>query len=525
MASEALCLALLGAVLLALLGAPRSASAAEADCLGTHLASSGRELFTPHVSNIPPPLRAFTWDCASRVPTGTTGEADTREFLLAFTDAEVATVVDILRAFERAGWIVGGSIGATDYGPGDLVQGLSMTADELAGVDTVPDYVRARFGDESTGLDTIELTYTDGFQYTNDVAFDEPSILVLVSASRTYPANGFGDPSILSSLRTITEAAPSPTQVAVVCSASVILMLIVGYPATLLNSVIGGRYDQFAKWMRKTLRARDRERRTPEPRRGTSWLVWPGFVLAAVVAGFVDPSFGPNWMSLRMLLTGFASLALFNLAGWWVVARVMARLQPDAGPYVRFRWGSLLILAGAVLVSRVLEFRPGVIFGLVSGLTFALTLTASRKAVVVLVGSGYALVVSLLGWVGYSFVAPVASGSALGVSAAEFLSGVTIEGIATLPIALLPLVALDGADLVRWKRWVWGAAYTVGLAAFALVLLTIPDSFASYTGDFFWWTLLFVLFAVLAVAVWAVDAAATRRTKSREPDAARVRLD
>src|SRR5690606_25451177 len=135
---------------------------------------------------------------------------------------------------------------------------------------------------------------------------------------------------------------------------------------------------------------------------------------------------GPNLLSLRVLLTGFLSFVVFNLAGWAMVRRVIRRLEPDAGPHVTFRWGSLLILLVAVLVARLLDFSPGVIFGLVSGLAFAITLTASRKAVVVLVGSGFALLASLLGWIGYSLLAPLAAdGNAVLVFATEFLSGVT----------------------------------------------------------------------------------------------------
>jgi hypothetical protein len=523
--------AALGAASGVVLGTAAPASAAEADCEATYLATSGRELFTVGTANVPPPLRAFSWDCASRT-VSTTGDSGAPglvpAYVLVYTDADITTVVGILRSFEQAGWIIGPSIGSIDVGPGPRVDGVALTADDLAGVDTTPQYIRARFGDESTGLDTIELTYADGIDYTNDPALTTPSIFVTVSTSRLYPASGFADPSVLSSLRTIAQATPSPVQVGVVCSASVILMLVVGYPASLLNTVIGGRYDQVVSWMRRTLRRKPPEGRPAatlnaadsakagKPTTGTSWLVWPGFVLAAVVGGFVDPGFGPNLMSLRMLLTGFLSFALFNLAGWAIVMRVVRRIQPDARPYVKFRWGSLVILLAAVLVARLLDFSPGVIFGLVSGLAYAIALTSTRKAVVVLVGSGYALVISLLGWVGYSILAPFSGpGSPVLVFVAEFLSGVTLEGIATLPLALLPLATLDGAELVKWKKWVWGLAYAVGLAAFALVLFTIPDSFATYTGDFLTWTLLFGAFAVAAVLVWWVDAAATKRAARR----------
>lgn len=504
------------AMLAVVFGPAAPASAAQADCASSFLATSGRELFTVDTADVPPPLRAIAWDCASRLTGGwSDAPGATHAYVLAYTDTGVATVVDILRSFEQAGWIVGPSIGGIDVGPGPYTDGVALTADDLAAIITEPEYIRARFGDESTGRDTIELTYTDGEAYTNDIAFTSPSLLVLVSTNRQFPASGIADPSVLSSLRTIAEAAPSPTQLAVVCTASVILMLIVGYPAVLLNSVIGGRYDRVSTWIRKRLRTR-RDEPSPALKR-TTWLVWPGFVLAAIVGGFVDPEFGPNLMSLRVLITGFLGFAVFNLLGWAVVRRVLHRLEPDAGPYLKFRWGSLVILIAAVFLGRLLDFSPGVIFGLVSGLAFAATLTASRKAIVVLVGSGYALAVSLVGWIGYSILAPLSGpGNAVVVSAVEFLSGVTLEGIATLPIALLPLAALDGADLIAWKRWVWGLAYAIGLASFALVLLTIPDSFATYTGDFLRWSLLFAGFAVVAVLIWWADAAARRRAEKRQ---------
>lgn len=509
----------------------QSSSASDLDCESTYLAMDGRQLFTPRPETVAPPLRGFNWDCVSRLAIGNEDhEGDSRTYVFAFFNADVTLVADIIRSFEDAGWISGPSVDAIDYGPGDLLDDAALTASDLYALTSPPEFVRARFGDVRTGEDIVEITYTDGQVYQNFTDITAPNITVSLTSSRFYSAQGIADPSVLSSLRTIADAMPSPTQVGVVCSASVILMLVVGYPASLLNSVIGSRYDQAVAWGRKVLSAGKTGRKsksdsadspskdaTAKTRTGTSWLVWPGFVLAAIAAGFVDPAFGPNLMSLRVLLTGFASFVLFNLLGWLIVVKVVKRLEPDAKPYLKFRWGSLLILLLTVLIARVLEFSPGVIFGLVSGLAFAIALSSTRKALVVLVGSAYALLISLAGWICYSLISPVVgAGNALLVGIVEFLSGVTLEGIATLPLALLPLAALDGAKLMKWKKWVWAIAYAIGLACFALVLFTIPDSFKTYTGDFLKWTLIFVGFAVIAVVVWAIDAAANRRAKERK---------
>jgi hypothetical protein len=156
----------------------------------------------------------------------------------------------------------------------------------------------------------------------------------------------------------------------------------------------------------------------------------------------------------------------------------------------------------------------------VSGLAFGAALALSADAAVVLLGSGFALVIALAAWAAYSFLAPVADadpGNLLLVGGTEFLSGLVIEGVSTLPLALLPLGTLDGATLVRWKKWVWGIAYAIGLAAFMLVLFTIPDSFATIPGDFLKWVIAFVAFGIVAIAVWVLDNAATRRARQPHP--------
>lgn len=509
--------------------APSAAVADESVCADTYLARDGRELFSVEPQYVPPPLRAFPADCASRVA----GDPFVQEsgtfvaYVLLYADISPQTVFDMLRSFENAGWIVGPSIGAVDFGEGPLPNAPHDTEAiaELAATEGNPLFIRARFSDANTGEDIIELTYADGDVYDNNPALPVPTLTVTVLGNRTYSATGIADPSVLSTLRTIAQAAPNPVQTGVLCTSAVMLMLVVGWPGSLLSSTVSSRYEQLFSWTKRGLPDRIRAAlRKTQPR----WLVWVGFVAAAIVAGFVDPAFGINPMSARMLVTGFLSFLVFNVLGWALVSRVVRRIQPDAKPVVNFRWGSLVIVLVAVLVARLLEFSPGVIFGLVAGLTYAITLVASRKALVVLVGSGFALAAGLVAWIGYSLLAPLASasdGNLALVAITEFLSSVTIEGASSLPLALLPFAALDGGDLIAWKKWVWGVSYAVGLGAFMLVLLTVPDSFAEMPGDFVRWTALFAGYAILAVGIWGVNSALLKRksTPAAEPKPASTR--
>jgi hypothetical protein len=235
------------------------------------------------------------------------------------------------------------------------------------------------------------------------------------------------------------------------------------------------------------------------------WLMWPGFALAAILGAFVDPDFGLNPMSLRLVVTLFLSFLLFNLAAWTIVRRVAVRLQPESDPYLRFRWGSLLLVLAAVLVARLLGLDPGVIFGLVAGIAYATTLQAAKSAVVTIVGSAFGLALALVAWVGYSFLAPVQIDNFAYVFLVEFLAGVTVKGVSTLPLSLLPLGNLDGAKLFGWKKIVWGGSYVVGLAAFMVVIATIPKAWGEIP-DFLRWIWIFGAYAVVAVVIWAVNA-------------------
>jgi hypothetical protein len=100
------------------------------------------------------------------------------------------------------------------------------------------------------------------------------------------------------------------------------------------------------------------------------------------------------------------------------------------------------------------------------------------------------------------------------IAISEFLGGVTLEGVSTLPIALIPLATLDGAVLFAWRRWVWAVSYVVGLALFMLVLFNLPGGDTPVDGGFIRWLIVFGVFAVIAVGVWLAD---TLLRRSREP--------
>lgn len=373
----------------------------------------------------------------------------------------------------------------------------------------------------SPSREYVELRYSLS---TGTGIRDFPNRLVIL-VDPIVSSTGPADPSAFSSLRTIAEAAPTPIQTTVIVGSASVLTLVLGYPGFLLSGVISSRFEGMFTWLRTrvTLRLRRRttvrERRSTQPRRAI--IVAGGTLLAAIISGFVDPQFGANPMSVRVILTQLLSFAIFNVGAWLVIREVLRRREPSAKPFLSLQPASLVILAVAVLLSRLLDINPGIVFGLISGLAFAVTLALSRQVLVILVGCGYAVAIALLAWVAYSFVSPALNGIS-GRAVIELLSGITIEGVSALPIALVPLAKLDGATLFSWSKRAWAVAYAIGLALFMLVVLVVPQSFAEIQGDFGRWSLIFVVFAVIAIVVWALDLGLRRRASQRTGASASV---
>ncbi len=329
---------------------------------------------------------------------------------------------------------------------------------------------------------------------------------------------GIDDPSTISDLRTIADAVPTPAQTGVLVISSALLTVLLAVPAFLLSRVLGARYGQWFGWLDRGRLGRLRAGLARPSSSRRRWLVLGvGMLLASLIAAFIDPDFGFNGLSVRLYLTLLATFVLFNVGAWLAVRAVLRRVQPDASPALTFHPASLLVVAIAVLLSRLLSFDPGIVFGLVAGTTFAVTLALSREAIVILTGTAYAAAVGLVAWVGYSILSWLNPLDAAAVAVTEFLGGLTLEGVSTLPIALIPLATLDGGVLFRWRRAVWAVVYALGLALFMLVLFNLPGGTTEVDAAFWRWLIVFAVFAVLATAVWLVDTLVRRRAVDQSP--------
>jgi hypothetical protein len=167
----------------------------------------------------------------------------------------------------------------------------------------------------------------------------------------------------------------------------------------------------------------------------------------------------------------------------------------------------LIVAAAGVLISRVTNFQPGYLYGVLVGVLFAGPLRRNEQGHLVAVTSSAVLLASVLAWLLWvpviAFVPPpwAAFGWAL---LEDFLEGLVVSGLVGLVIALIPLRFLPGEQLALWSRWAWGVTFAV--ACFALLqIIPRPQSAAvQVTSVPFWTTVgLFLAFGVASVAFWA----------------------
>ncbi len=279
--------------------------------------------------------------------------------------------------------------------------------------------------------------------------------------------------------------------------AALALFLLVAFPAELLNSTISEQYSRFSR----------RLPRTPWLRRLTGWLdsmpLLGGIAItlvAAVIFGFADPGFGFDITSFRVVLScaialffvGFVASAISGriLGGRWKLATTI-ELKP---------LGLILTVVGVVL-SRLLDFSPGFLLGLILGLSLVGKTTAADRAKSTLVQAGVVFGLSILGWLLYSVLSGSMDPDNFGTALLfDTLVALTTEGLTAVFVGMLPFKFLDGPAVFDYSKKLWVAAFLV--SAFAFVAILIPAAWGELTGSVAVWVSIVVGFSLVAVGIY-----------------------
>lgn len=336
-------------------------------------------------------------------------------------------------------------------------------------------------------------------------ALGQPGDSQLATLSGAVSAEGAersdpGAPSALTlSIDPIQSILSNPVVIGGAAIAGFALLLLVAFPAELLNSTISENYQRLARRIPPV--------RAPWWERFATWLqTTPLFgaiamtITAAIIFGFVDPNFGLDITSFRLVLA--SAIALFVLT---YLSSVLS------GALIRRWWGldtrielkplGLVLTIVGVVLSRLLEFTPGVLLGLFLGLGLVGATTVAQRAKATLVQVGVVFSLALLGWVGYSILVATTTPDTFATTLAfDTLVVVTAEGLTALFVGLLPIRMLIGPGILDYSKTLWALVYA--LVATAFVLIVLPSAWGEIDGPVWTWVIVLVGFAVVSLAVY-----------------------
>lgn len=320
--------------------------------------------------------------------------------------------------------------------------------------------------------------------------------------SPPIPRNAPAAPNSLSqTLPTFFDVIANPLVVAAAAASSLALLFLVAFPAEILNSTLDENYERiFGKLpkMRFPWFARLRDRLKRAPALGGLALT----TLAALIFSFADPHFGFDLASLRLFLACAIGMLVLGFVANEVTSLILRRRWSITSVIELQPLGLVVALVGVIL-SRVLDFAPGLLIGLVLGLSLSAGASAKDEVRAVLVWVGVVLGLAITSWLVYSF-------GSLGSEPGNFaialfddsVVAIATEGISGLVIGLLPIGLLDGRTVFHHSRRLWLCTYTAVLISFFVIVVPSGALWGDIDGNFWIWLTVLLVFAAVCVSVY-----------------------
>ena len=187
----------------------------------------------------------------------------------------------------------------------------------------------------------------------------------------------------------------------------------------------------------------------------------------------------------------------------FAVPLVLAHRRHGERPSLKVVPVSLLIGVVCVLLSRLTDFQPGYLYGLLIGLAFARELSEAEEGRATALGAGLMLVVAFAAWLA---LGALPDGEGFGVVVGRTaLAALMVAGLEGVVFGLLPMRFLPGEPLYRWNRVLWATLLLVGAFAFFHILINPASGYLSDTSRTPLFTVVALLlgFTVVSVAFWA----------------------
>lgn len=263
------------------------------------------------------------------------------------------------------------------------------------------------------------------------------------------------------------------------------------FPSVLFNSTYEENYDRIHK--RRKTRVKDHG---PAKR----WLTFIGVALAtAALAALLDPKIKADRATALLVLGVGVATIVTSILGHFVKTRYLREVKGRIRAYP----GGVVIGALTVAVSRLVNFLPGYLYGVVGGFESEPEADRQRAGRAAAIGEAFAIALALGSWFAWQPIADRAAkaGASEGIAVADaLLASIAALSFQGLLFSMIPIKSLPGEKLWKWNKVAWAVFMTIGAFSFLHVLAHPAEK---YTGSVTVMLGLFAAFGVASVGFWA----------------------
>ncbi len=280
------------------------------------------------------------------------------------------------------------------------------------------------------------------------------------------------------------------------------ILALFAFPFELFNSTVEENYDEIRGWFHRPARAVET---VASAGRNVAFFVLT--LLTAITVGFLSPDFGLNWNSL-VLVAGYSAALLVMSIGFSLPADIAIHRRTGEWGKLEFLPGTLAISIVMVVLSRLMHFQPGYMYGALAGLAFRSSMSKDTQGRLTTANWVFALFLSVAAWflripISHAAAQPHASGWWIGLEACLVL--IFLWGVEGLAVAMLPMSFLDGKEVIDWSRATWAVLMFLGLFSTVHVLLSPNSGYVGHTSGqvAIGVIVLFAIFGAISVGLWS----------------------
>jgi hypothetical protein len=295
-------------------------------------------------------------------------------------------------------------------------------------------------------------------------------------------------PAQLPSKNTFIESVPLPDQVStdpkVIGTNALLtslLIVIIYFAASLFNGTLKENYETVHTWIQRIRTAlRLKKTKTSSPSESTPKSNWPFEIvfivlITAAINCAIVPDFGLNKNGL-IIFTAMVATVIASTYSYNGIRVLITKYGFHIPATIRAYPLAILLAVIFVILSRLISFHPGLIFGFVGAFTILPSSIApdrKKRSIGILWG---VFIVILLALGAFFLRQPLASmtNSFWQMMLDTILVALFVGGLERLLFGLVPATFLDGGTLVSWKKLIWVIVF--GLVVFLFVHIVINKS-------------------------------------------------